>query len=251
MKLKELLGFGIKAYEVIGTIAVIQVPTELKSKQRLIAQGIMKINKNIKTVVKRSGEVYGPYRIKKVVHVAGERTTETIHKENNCSLLIDLNKAYFSPRLQHERERVIKQVKTKEVIIDMFAGIGPYSIGIAKNTKAGAIYAIDHNPQAIKLLEKNILLNKARNVKPILGDSLRIIKELPEADRIIMNAPRQNNKRYLNQAIKKISKKGVIHFYITNDKWNKMSKEGLKVINEHEVIGYAPGKSHICVEIKK
>jgi len=249
MKLKEMLGFGIKAYEIIGTIAVIQVPKELVRKQKLIAEAIMKINNNIKTVVKRSGEVSGPYRIKKVKYVAGERTTKTTHKENNIRLIVDLNKVYFSPRLQHEREIVIKQTKTGEIIIDMFAGLGPYSIGIARNTKAGEVYAIDHNPEAIKLMKENIKLNKTGNVHALLGDALKIIKELPSADKIIMNAPRQNNKRCLSSALKKLKPKGKVYFYITSDKWKKMNKKGLKIINEREVIGYAPGKSHYCVEL--
>jgi tRNA (guanine37-N1)-methyltransferase len=114
-----------------------------------------------------------------------ERTTETIHKENGIRLKIDINKAYFSPRLQTERQRVIEQVKPGETVIDMFCGVGPYSIAIAK--KAREVYAIDHNPAAIKLLKENIKLNKVTNVKALKGDALELIKTLPKADRIIMN----------------------------------------------------------------
>lgn len=248
---KKELEKTITSFEIIGEIAVIQVPDELVKKQKLIAEAVMKVNKNIKTVVKRSGEVSGPYRIKTVRHVAGEKTTRTIHKENNCRFMIELNKAYFSPRLQHERELIIKEVKPGEVVIDMFAGAGPFGIGIARNTKAKEVHAIDHNPEAIKLLKENIKLNKVINVKAIQGDSLKVIKELPSADRIIMNAPRQNNKKWLNSALKRLKPKGRVHFYITSDKWRRMSKEGIKVIKERRVIDYAPGKSHVCVEIKK
>ena len=80
------------SYEIIGSIAVIQVPEG--ASEKALAGEVMKQNKNVKTVAKRTGEVEGPFRIKKVKIVLGEATTETIHKENNARIKIDINKAY-------------------------------------------------------------------------------------------------------------------------------------------------------------
>jgi tRNA (guanine37-N1)-methyltransferase len=200
-------------------------------------------------VAKRVGEVKGKKRIKKIKVILGEKSSETIHKENGVRLKIDINKAYFSPRLQTERQRVMNQVKTKELIIDMFAGVGPYAIAIAKNTKAKKIYAIDHNAAAIKYLKENIKLNKLDNVEPIKGDALKKIKELPKADRVIMNAPRQNNQETLETAKTKLKPKGVIHYYITSEELPRIKLKGLKIINQRSVTDYAPGKTHECLDL--
>jgi len=236
------------SYEIIGNIAVIQVPKGASQKE--LAKKVMKQNKNVKTVAKRTSEVSGPYRIKKVKVIMGEQTTETIHKENNVKIKVDINEAYYSPRLQTERLRIIQQVKPEETIIDLFAGVGPYTIGIAKNTKAKKIYAIDHNPKAIEYLLENRLLNKAHNVSVLIGNSLEIIKELPNVDRIIMNAPRQNNQETLEAAKEKIKKDGIIHYYTTNKKLPKINLKDLTIINQRKVIEYAPGKKHICLDLK-
>jgi len=235
------------SYEIIGSIAVIQVPEGASEKE--LAEEVMKQNKNVKTVAKRTGEVEGPYRIKKVKVVLGKATTETTHKENNVRIKIDINKAYYSPRLQTERQRVMNLVKPGEVIIDMFAGVGPFSIAIAKNSQAKIIYAIDYNPDAIKYLEENIKLNKLTNVKALTGDSLEIMKTLPKADRIIMNAPRQNNDKTLKAAEARLKKKGIIHYYTISE--NLPIKTKLKLINQRTVINYAPGKTHECLDLQK
>ena len=229
-------------YEVIGSIAVIQDGEEL-------AKELIK-RKNIRTVAKRVGEVEGPYRIKRVKVILGENTTETIHKENGVRLLVDINKVYFSPRLQTERLRVINQVKEGETIIDMFAGVGPFSIEIAKHKKVKIIYAIDHNPDAIKYLKENIKLNKISNVVPILGDALEEIKALPKANRIIMNAPRQNNNETLAAAGKKTKRGGIIHFYISSELVENIDFSGFKIVAKRRVIDYAPGKSHLCFDLR-
>jgi tRNA (guanine37-N1)-methyltransferase len=236
----------ISSYEIIGSIAVIQVPEGEDEKK--IAEQVMKQNKNVKTVAKRTGEVKGKYRIKKVKVVLGDKTTETLHKENNTRLKIDINKAYFSPRLQTERQRVIEQVRPGEVVIDMFAGVGPYAVAIARNAKPEIVYAIDHNPQAIRLLKENITLNKLDNVKPIKGNALEVINDIPKADRIIMNAPRQNNQQTLNAAKKRIKKGGIIHYYTTSEK--VIDLKGLKLVKKRRVIDYAPGKTHECLDLK-
>ncbi len=236
------------SYEITGSIAVIQVTEGVNELE--LARRVMSQNKNVKTVAVRTGEVEGPYRIKRVRVIAGENTTLTMHKENGVRILIDLNKAYYSPRLQTERQRITRLVKDDELIIDMFCGVGPFSITIAKNTKASQLYAIDHNPDAIALLKDNISLNKVDNIIPLLGNAIELIKDLPKADRIIMNAPRQNNLNSLSVAFNQLRSGGVIHYYTTSEAL-PVNFNGLKLINQRTVIKYAPGKSHECLDLKK
>ena len=228
------------SYEIIGSIAVVH--DEKTAKQ------VMKQNKNVKTVAVRAGEVKGQYRIKKVKIILGEKTTETTHKENNVLIKVDINKVYYSPRLQTERQRVVNLVKPNEVVIDMFAGAGPFSIAIAKNTKAKIIYAIDHNPEAVKYLKENIKINKVNNVTAIQGNAIEVMRSLPKANRIIMNAPRQNNEETLKAAKSKLKKRGVIHYYITSNAL-PINMQGLKIINQRIVTRYAPGKNHVCLDL--
>ncbi len=232
------------SFEIVGSIAVLKASATKKD-----AKKILREIKNVKTVVKRVGEVSGPYRIKKVKYLAGEPTTETIHKENNCRFKVDLNKAYFSPRLQTERQRVICQVCEKDVVIDMFAGVGPYAIPMAK--RAYKVLAIDHNPYAVRYLLENMRLNKVKNMIVYEGDALEIIRRLPMADKIVMNAPRQNNQKTLDAALKNLKKEGIIYFYIVNKKVDEINCRGLTLINKRKVIEYAPGKAHYCLELMK
>jgi tRNA (guanine37-N1)-methyltransferase len=78
-----------------------------------------------------------------------------------------VTKVYFSPRLSQERLRIAQKVRGGEVVIDMFAGVGPFSIQIAKKFNNVKVYAIDTNPVAIQFLKQNIALNKIENIFPL------------------------------------------------------------------------------------
>ena len=80
----------------------------------------------------------------------------TIHREYGCRYKVDLAKAYFTPRLSTERSRILSWIKEGDTIIDMFAGVGPYSILLAKSKKPSNVIAIDKNPDAVYYLKENI-----------------------------------------------------------------------------------------------
>ncbi len=165
-----------RALDNIGDIAVVEIPTELQSYKNLIGETILKTHKNVKTVLAKSGAISGTYRLRQFEIIAGEHKTNTIHKEYGCQFYVDIAKAYFSPRLSHEHERVASLVQEGETVVDLFAGVGPFSILIAKNHMSTKIYAIDVNPDAVEFLKKNIRLNRVENrVFPILGDARQII----------------------------------------------------------------------------
>ena len=139
------------SYDQIGTIAIFQdFPKELKKKEKLIAETLIRNNKNVKTVAIKTKKHSGKYRLKEVKIIAGEKTKETIHKENNIYVKLDVEKCYFSPRLNNERLRIAGQIKKNEEILVMFSGIGIYPLVIAKNTKAKQVYGIEINPVAHK-----------------------------------------------------------------------------------------------------
>jgi len=200
----------------IGEIAVVEVPPELDEYKRVLGEAIMATNRRLRTVLAKSSAVKDVYRLREFEVIAGLGKTETAYKEHGCTYYLDLKKAYFSPRLSHEHDRVASQVKEGETVIDMFAGIGPFSVLIAKRLRSVRVYAIDVNPDAITYLKRNIDANRVQGkIKPILGDARQIIKErlVKTADRIIMNLP-EKAIEYIDVACEAIKAKGgILHYY--------------------------------------
>lgn len=198
------------SYEIIGDIAVLKIPDELSSYKHQIGLAIVEAHKNVNTVLEDRG-VTGEYRIREVELLAGEDKTRTIHKEYGAEFEVDISKAYFSPRLATERWRVVQEVQPGETVFDMFAGVGPYSILIAKNVDVQQVHSVDINPTAYELLEKNIQRNNLEEkITPYLGD-VRDHAGKISADRVIMNLPHSAGD-FIGDALKTI-KKGMIHYY--------------------------------------
>jgi len=212
----HLLAYIPKAMDFVGDIAIIEIPPELDLYKNMIGEAILKMHKNVRTVLAKASAVNGTYRLRKFRFIVGETKTETLHREHGCKYYVDLDKVYFSPRLSYEHKRVASLVKEDEIIVDMFAGVGPFAILIAKSHVNVKVYAIDANPEAVKLLEKNIRLNRVDNkVYPFLGDAKQVVKDRLKciADRVIMNLPEQSIE-FVDAACSTLkSSGGIIHFY--------------------------------------
>ena len=199
------------SYDTIGTIAIVKMASEVRPYAGKIGRAIMTTQKSIKTVCADSG-VVDEFRVRDVEVVAGEKSTETIHKEYGLTFKVDVSRAFFSPRLSTERQIVAKQVRPGEIVIDMFSGIGPFAIMIAKQSQPKIVYAIDINPEAIELMKENIALNKATVVQPILGDAGEVVPKLEKVDRIVMNLP-HSALNYIHEALIALKPEGVVHYY--------------------------------------
>jgi len=213
---KHLHEYIPSSYDIVGDIAIIELPESLVDYAPIIGNAILTLHKNVKSVFLKAGPVTGNVRIRPLKHIAGQNRTVTVHRENGCIYELDISKVYFSPRLSTEHKRVAEQVQDGEIVIDMFAGIGPFAILIAR-LKRATVYAIDVNPNAIFYLQRNITRNKLKGkVIPIIGDSREVItKQLSNvADRVIMNLPGESIS-FLDAAIKALrSSKGIIHIYL-------------------------------------
>jgi len=211
---KKELDELITSFDVIGDIAVIEIPKSLISKKRLIGNALLKAHPNIKTVARVCGEHRGRFRLRPVEIIAGERKTLAIHKESGCIFKVDIAKTYFSPRLSFERMRIAKQIKEGELIGAWFAGVGPFPIIFAKHSKMKKAVAIELNPHAYNLMVENIKLNKCEGkIEPILGDVKKIVPSLSEKfDRIVMPMPK-GSESFLNEAFSAAKHGCVVHFY--------------------------------------
>ncbi|MGB9778294.1 MAG: class I SAM-dependent methyltransferase [Candidatus Bathyarchaeales archaeon] len=236
----HLLASLPKSIDFVGDIAIIEIPLELEAYRALIGEAIFKTHENVQTVLAKAGAVSGTYRLREFSVIAGKPKTETIHKEYGCQFYVDLAKAYFSPRLSYEHNRIASLVNDGETVIDMFAGVGPFSILIAKTHESVKVYAIDVNPDAIEFLQKNIRLNRVEDkVRPILGDAKQIVEEklLGMADRVIMNLP-EKAIEFLDAACKAIKLTGgIIHFYTFVNSSTSLDNMKLKFIKAAEKCG--------------
>ena len=207
-ELKELLP---NSYDVIGDVAVMKFPDELIPYASSIGNALLRTQPSLRAVMMDTG-VKGELRVRDIRMIAGTGASETKHKEFGVTMIADPAKAYFNPRLSTERMRIASSVKDDEVIIDMFAGVAPFPLVIAKHSKPSVIYSIDMNEDAVGLAERNIRLNKMKNIVTICGNASVIIKDLPPADRIIMNLPHSADE-FLHDALSNLKKGGTVHMH--------------------------------------
>jgi len=205
---------NISGYDVIGSVAIFEIPKSLAKGEKRIAESILKTHKNIHSIYKKQGGHEGTYRVQKLKFVAGIDKSETTHREHNCQIMLDVKKVYFSPRLSNERKRIFEKVKKGEKVLVMFSGSGVYPVVISKNTQAKEILGIEINPSGHKYALKNIGLNKLKNVKFLKGDVRKVIPTIKKEkfDRIIMPLPKTGD-NFLDVAFKVAKKGTIIHLY--------------------------------------
>ena len=240
-----------RSYYIIGDIAVIHLPEELTRYGSEIAEAIMKVAKNVKAVYATTG-IVGDYRLMNLIHLGGERRTWTIHKEYGINIYVDVGKAYFNPSLSEEHRRVATKVRENEVVIDLFAGVGPFALHILTSVRC-RVYVVDINEHAINCFLKSIELNRKRIIGEyvaIIGDALKFVDVVKDScvDRVIMNLPHKALE-YIPKVIEKVKVNGVLHVYcIASDREEAASKvlasaKGRGDVEEVvKVLDYAPFK---------
>jgi len=256
--------YMISSYDVIGDIAIVEIPDDMKKDSRNIAKSIVDVHPHIKTVLDKQGERFGECRLRELNPIIGKDTV-TEHKENSCVFKVDVAKAYFSPREGTERLRIANQVNPNETVLVMFAGVGPFAIIIGKKQpKVKKVYAVEINPDAVKYMEENINRNKLRYVvEPILGDAKEKCKAYyGKCNRVIMPLPHEGRK-FLETAIKCLKPKGIVHFYYIgheNDMF-KMAKDIVKmecdklgkkcrILSQNRVLPYGPRMFKVCIDFE-
>jgi tRNA (guanine37-N1)-methyltransferase len=215
------------AFDQVGDIIILRIPDSLVPKKKTIGKVLLEKVKTAKSVFYQSSPVSGDFRTRKLELLAGEDKTETEYKEHGCRFKVDVEKAFFSPRLSTERDRIANLVKDGETVINMFGGVGMFSIIAAKRKKC-LVYNIDINPSATKLCEQNIKINKlVGKVESLTGDAAKIIEEQlsGKGDRVLMLLPEKSDE-FLDAAIKAVKKNGIIHYYchIHGDKKNEVGR---------------------------
>jgi len=238
---RDLVDSFPSSMDFVGDIAIVEIPSQLENYKKTLGEIILRSHKNVRTVLAKAGAIGGVRRLRRFELLAGQDRTETVHREHGCIYYLDVAKVYFSPRLSYEHNRVASQVVDGETVIDMFAGIGPFSILIAKKYVGVKVYAIDLNPEAVKYLERNIIANHVRGrVVPIIGDAKEVItsKLGKSADRVIINLP-ERAIEFLSPACKALKPEGgIIHFYHFESGPNPIETAKKRLAETVERIGY-------------
>ena len=208
----------------------------------------------------KKSAIKGTTRIRDLEFLSGEDDSVTIHKEHGARLKLDVKEVYFSPRLATERKRVMENVKDGEKILDMFCGIGPFPIVIARNKNVDII-AVDINEEAIRYLNENIKLNKLKgNIETKCGDIREVSKSFNmKFDRIIMNLPGLAY-TFLDIAVDLIEDGGIINYYEFSDSYEQGIKrlkdacsnveKQVEIINTRKVKSTSPGEWHVAIDGK-
>ena len=251
---EEMLGFR-PSFEVVGDIAIMEDNDAEK-----VASALMSTSKSIKTVIAPISDVEGEFRTRRFRHVAGEVSTVTIHKEHGLRYRVDLEGAYFTPRLGTERLRIAGLVRPTDVVLDMFAGVGPFALLLAK--RVARVIAMDKNPIAVKYLRENSLLNKIENIEILEGDAN--VLALPYenmADHVIMNLPHSAS-LFLLAAMKAARTGGTVHYYSIAPEDNLYKDEALirdaaqqmgysvEVLYKSIVRSYAPHRHNVVIDFR-
>jgi len=199
--------------DIVGDIAIVRLAGFSSKEKRGVARELIEETKNVKVVMEQEGGIEGEFRLRKLKHLGGERRTLTVHRENGCTFKVDVAKCYFSPRLSTERLRVSRLVKPEERVLNMFAGVGPYSIPIAK--LAGArVTSCEMNEYAAELHEENDRLNKVEKLVSVINEDALNLPSLVSRrfDRVLMPLPAEAD-RFLPTALLMAKKGAIIHYY--------------------------------------
>jgi tRNA wybutosine-synthesizing protein 2 len=212
---------------------------------------------NVKTIMEID-HIQGTKR-EPVYRILYGSETETINKENGCLFKLDLAKVMWSKGNNNERLRIAKLVRDDETVIDMFAGIGYFSIPIGVHSNAKQVHAIEINPNSYHYLCENIKLNKLDNITPILGDCMVETPKL-KADRILMGYVKTTH-HYLKVAIDSLNEGGILHYHETVPEKLIDSRpidrivaqagdREVELLKINKIKKYSPGVQHVVIDAR-
>ena len=250
---------GIPDYwERIGDVVLLPPFTCGEKIQKLVGEAFAEVL-SAKTVAINHG-IQGEFRKPKIEIIYGW-DTETVHIENGIKYKLDVGKVMFSSGNVDERIRMGKINAKDETVVDMFAGIGYFTLPIALYGHPKKVYACEKNPTAYYYLLENIRINGANNVVPLFGDN-RKVSPLGIADRVIMGYIR--TEKFLEWGVRILrSEGGIIHYHDTfkKEEMDYLPEKNVedvsarygfsvRILNKRIVKSYAPRIYHVALDVK-
>ncbi|KAG0564141.1 hypothetical protein KC19_8G086500 [Ceratodon purpureus] len=178
--LKEILPAGCEvpsSFETIGHIAHLNLRDDLLPYKKVIAEVILDKNPKLKTVVNKVGTITNEFRVPEFEVLAGDPSLVTEIKQHGATFRLDYGLVYWNSRLEGEHKRLFAQFKPGQIVVDMFAGIGPFAIPAAQ--QGCVVFANDLNPTSVKYLKLNSQINKVGDrVKAFNMDARDFMRKL-------------------------------------------------------------------------
>ncbi len=255
LMLRGKVAAALRHYEFLGDVLIVSLPDGADKKK--IGEGLLRIIPRARTVV-NVRRISGEFREPEAELIAGSNA-ETLHKEHGCVFKLDPTKVMFSSGNKEERLRMAWISSEKEIVLDMFAGVGQFSVPLAKYSRSKRVIAVEKNPVAFSYLAANAKLNGLDNMEPALGDCAKVSPKRA-VDRVIMG--HFNSEAYLGVAAEAIRSRGTIHCHCivpkrglqkkTADVIAKLRAMGYTVedVEGRLVKSYAPGLKHAVLDLR-
>lgn len=204
------------SFDVIGSIVILKIPETLVDRRQVIANAIMDNIKSARSVFMQTSPVTGDHRTRKLELIAGDDSPITFYKEYGCQFKVDVEQTYFSPRLSTERFRIASLTSEDEVVTNMFAGVGTFSIIICKYRNVKKVFNVDTNRTAHELSIYNSRLNKMEEkIESFCGDAKEVVKShiIGKSNRVLMPLP-EKAKYFVSDAVACLKEEqGMIHYF--------------------------------------
>ena len=185
---------------------------------------------------------------------------DAVKTENGITYSWDPARIMFSSGNLKERGRMAKTDCSGETVVDMFAGIGYFTLPLARFGMPRRVFACEKNPVSYGYLVRNIGVNSVgKRVIPILADNRHLVGT-GFADRILMGYV-QRTSEFLPKALS-LAKEGCIIHYHDTFPTGKGRQETERVFSEacggrdftiegvREVKSFAPLVSHYVADVR-
>jgi len=239
---RELLGWPAaerdalpRSFDVVGDIVLIRLPDAVESRGPEIGEALLRFVPGARLVGRDRG-VQGSERRRLVERLAGSGPWTTRHRENGIELEVDLEGAYFSPRLAREHARIAAEVRDGDRVYDLCCGVGPFAVTIARDGRAAEIVAVDANPRAVDRLRATLARHPYRSKVEVVEDRVeRFLVSKTPFERVVFNLPHEGIK-YLPSVGNAVSRAGRLFFYEVVEREARARRPGQLV----EILGGSP-----------
>ncbi|MGA8303673.1 MAG: class I SAM-dependent methyltransferase family protein [Thermoplasmata archaeon] len=250
-----------RSFDVVGDVVLVRIPEQMASRAGEIGAALLAFVPGARIVGSDRG-VHGPERRRSLEVIAGSGDWRTRHRENGIEIEVDLERAYFSPRLAREHARVAAEVERGDRVYDLCCGVGPFALTIARDGRAGEITAVDSNPAAIELLRRSLALQKrASRVTVRTGSVEEFVPSAEPAERVILNLPHEGIK-YLPSVARMVARRGRLYYYEVTPR-TEFERRGEAVVRtldqpsewqvagQHVVHPYSPGADLMAFTLER
>ena len=224
-----------RSFDIVGDIVLIRLPAPLEARKEAVGDALLRFVPGARLVGLDRG-VHGPERRREVERIAGSGPWRTRHKENGVELEVDIERAYFSPRLAREHARVAEDVRAGDRVYDLCCGVGPFSVTIAHLGRAAGVTAVDANPEAIELLRETLArCPYGGRVAPIAARVEEFLPDAPTVERVVLNLPHEGIK-YLPSVARTVAPRGRLYYYEVVSR-TELAGRGVALVNSLAPVG--------------